>query len=237
MEDKSQWTDRDYEQYREYEADNYEAHRKAMKKVMFEAHYNDIKARLDTGQTPQGVYETFCFKKVQKLVKDTRNYAMIGYAWLTFTINKANFSSSDEYLPRLQRQVAKANTKKWISRSMWNFELTEQGVPHVHYLFQFSQINTIRKDKFVKGFCSTFEKVGYVDIKKIPDDWVKDKVDYLKGIKWDEDKLPMVLADRAWRAEQGLQDVYVHGDWADHLLDGSAQSPASSEVHSDAVLA
>lgn len=223
LESKDDWTDETYVQYNEYVASNHKQMVKAVEKVLFEHHYNHFKAQVESGAEPTNAYKAFAADKCRKLVTGTRNIAMEGYFWLTFTINPGLFKSADEQLPRLQKKIAKLNSKKCVLRSIWNLELTDKGVPHSHYLIELNPDNPISKDKFESGVLNTFKDVGYVKMKICPQSQVSDKIEYLKGNKWDEDKQVMVLHDREWRQTLGLEEIYTHGiPWPDSLLDGPA---------------
>lgn len=220
LESKDDWTEDTYVAYNEYVASNHKQMVKAVEKVLFEHHYNHFKTLLESGAEPTNAYQIFAADKCRKLVTNTRNIAMQGHFWLTFTIKPGLFQSTDEYLPRLQKKIAKANSKKCILWSMWNLELTHDGVPHSHCLVELNEQHPISKSKFEDGILNTFKDVGFVKMKVIPSSWLQDKVDYLKGIKWDEKKESMIQADKAWRQELGLQDVYVYGSVPPSLLDG-----------------
>lgn len=198
-------------------SDMIEMKRKAIKKVMFDIYVEEFRAKLENGAEAKDAYEEVVMADLRTRVKNTRNIAARGWWWITFTINASLFSTSDEYLPRLMKKVDKANSKKCVGRSMWSYELTKEGVPHCHYLLELSEKELISKDKLFKGFQNTFKDVGYVKIKNCPPEWVKDKVLYLKGEKWDEDKDEMVAIDRDWRKTVGLQPYYEKGEWGDVL--------------------
>lgn len=228
LESKENWTDETYAQYNEYVASNHKQMVKAVEKVLFEHHYNHFKAQVESGTIPTNAYKAFAADKCRKLVDGTRNLAVVGYFWLTFTIDPSLFKSADEYLPILQKKIAKLNSKKCCLRSIWNFELNERGVVHSHYLIHLNPEYPVSHSKFTKGVLNTFKDVGFVKMLTCPESWAIDKIQYLKGNKWDEDKEVMVQIDREWRQTQGLEEVYTFGDpWPDHLLDGSGPSTHS----------
>lgn len=193
--------------------------KKAMEKILFELHYNDFKEKLSSGAPGEDPLEQEVLKISSKLVKGTRNISVTGYWWFTFTINPALFIHKEEYLHRLKKQVEKAMTKKCVGRAVWNYELTKDGVPHSHCLIQMDEDNLISKDKLFKGFQNTFKDVGFVKFIHTNEEWVQDKIEYLKGNKWDEDKLEMITEDIRWRFENGINQIYTKGDWG-ALLDG-----------------
>jgi len=202
------------------------AKKKAREKILFETYYMDYKTRIQEGADPQTFREDLFFKEVRSKVKGTRNIAITGYWWFTFTVDASRFTDGT-YLERLQTKVNKFTRKKCIKRAIWNFELTKEQMPHAHMLIEIDNDNPVAKHTFEKGFLNTFKDVGHVKAKKCPDEWVKDKIDYIKGIKWDEDKDTMIASDQQWRLRVGLQPYYEVGGWGDIL---TPPPPASESV-------
>jgi len=189
------------------------AQKKALEKIMYEAYYNDYKTRIEHGAQPNDFLEEKVFSLVRSKVKNSRDVAAQGYWWLTYTVNPALFSSSDDYLPLLQKKVSKALTKKCVLKALWTYELTKEQVPHCHMLLQLDPANPISVCKLKSGFQNTFKDVGFVHVKPCPDNYVADKIQYLKGNKWDDDKDEMVEADRQWRKKVQIEDLYSQGVW------------------------
>jgi len=192
------------------------AERKARQKILFEVYYNDYKERIAQGADPQTYIEELFFNRVRTKVKGTRNIAITGYWWFTFTIDKSRFTDGD-YLERLKKKVNKFITKKVVKRAIWCYELTKEEMPHVHMLIEVDNENPVAKHTFDKGVVNTFKDVGHVKTKKCPEEWVKDKVQYLLGNKWDEEKEDMITKDREWRQSVDLQPYYEIGGWGDYL--------------------
>jgi len=204
--------------------DMVEMKRKAIKKVMFDVYVEEFRAKLENGAETKDVYEELIMADLRTRVKNTRNIAATGWWWITFTVNPSLFSESEDRLSRLMKKVSKATTKKCVGRAVWTYERTKEKMPHCHLLLELSSSEPISKDKLFKGFSNTFKDVGYVKIKRCPPEWVKDKILYIKGEKWDEDKDEMIADDKEWRIEIGLRPYYSTGEWGD-LLDAPTTPP------------
>lgn len=198
--------------------------KKAIEKILFETYYRDFKERIENGTDPRNLQEELLFKEVRSKVSGTRNLAIRGFWWFTFTINPSLFRDRSEYLSRLKKKVEKFVRKKCVKRAIWTFELTKEEVPHSHLLMELSDENPIARHTFEKGTLNTFKDVGYVKQKPAPQEWVADKVKYLLGEKWDEEKESMINNDRVWREKEGLDPFYTLGGWGDYL---DAPPPAS----------
>jgi len=207
-----EYTEKEEKQIEMFREDNLKAKRAAAFKLLKDSYYNDFKERIDAGSKPNDVYEEFLFKKVNTLVTNTRNVAVQGFWFLTFTINRG-FFPDESYLPRLQKKIDKALTKKCVARAIWTFELTKDKIPHAHMLLELDPANPIAKHTFEKGFQNTFKDVGFVHFKHVPEAHIQDKLDYIRGIKWDTEKDVMIEEDRIWREQVGLDPVYSTGDW------------------------
>lgn len=49
----------------------------------------------------------------------------------------------------------------------------------------------------------------HVWIVKIPEDWIEEKVQYIRGLKWDPEKEQKINMDRIWRMEKGIHPYYT----------------------------
>lgn len=112
----------------------------------------------------------------------------------------------------LQTKVQKYTTRMMIRSAMYTYELTKQNNPHVHILVE----NAGYTDKdFRRNTCNTFKKIvgdiRCINIKSVPEDWVQDKIEYIKGEKWDSTKDDMIENDKKWRLEMSLQPYYIIG--------------------------
>lgn len=201
----------------EANADLVAAKRKARQKILYELAYADYKERLYGDIKPRDLTEALFFKDAKTMAKGTRNLSIVGYYWLTFTINPSLFESPELYMERLKKKVEKFTRRKCVLKALWNYELTANSVPHSHMLIELDPKEPVAKHKFESGINNTFKDVGYVNIKKCPDDRVPDKVQYILGNKWDEDKVDMVEKDRLWRRSEGIEDIYKTGDWGSLL--------------------
>lgn len=174
-------------------------------------------------------------KEIQGLVQDVRNVlkqrkevATSGYYWITCTVNP---SKSTATLERLKFKIEKAVKKKCLKRSIYNFELTKEGRPHVHCLTEVDP-SCISDSKFRNSWKNTFKDVGHVLIKRCRNAWVDDKVAYLMGQKDDPEKQDMIEADKVWREEEGLEPIYKV-NWDEEGGDLHLDEPPDSDSDSD----
>lgn len=56
-----------------------------------------------------------------------------------------------------------------------------------------------------KNYMSDMSKI---DVKIYDDKFYQDKIDYVKGIKFNEDKLEVAAVTKVWRQQNNLQDIY-----------------------------
>lgn len=105
--------------------------------------------------------------------------------------------------------------KKWVKKVFWSYE--QRGTDedsmgsgyHNHLLF----LNVDKpKSQIQREIYNTVKNhVGnkfHVDVRMIPDSWVNDKKDYMRGDKWDDDKALKVSYDKPFRLKYGLIELY-----------------------------
>lgn len=134
--------------------------------------------------------------------------------------------SNDKELDELIKKVDKYVGRRFITGIIYTYEWCRNGTPHVHMLVH--QLELSDKD-FRKNTKNTFKNlVGNlkcIDIKRVPSDWIQDKIDYLQGNKWDPEKDDMIESDKLKREEFELEPYYAFGSFAPqegghHSLDG-----------------
>lgn len=81
---------------------------------------------------------------------------------------------------------------------------------HSHWLVHTSK----PLSEFKRDCLSTLGKYlgnsRHLDIRKYPLEYESDKIQYLKGNKWDPDKESKVVQDRLFRLENNLDDIYTN---------------------------
>lgn len=146
-------------------------------------------------------------------VEDLRKGSDTNHLWIT--INPED--RGEQTLSNLQESIQKLTQKTFVKLMEWTFEQRgdeEQsrgkGV-HVHILLSLKEKKP-RLDSIKRAIKSCFQQlVGNprcMDIRKCPDTRVEDKLLYLQGEKWDEEKESKIDQDKIWRQENNLSDIY-----------------------------
>lgn len=109
--------------------------------------------------------------------------------------------------------VEKLLEKTYMVNPQCQFEQTGTDIetmgqhPHCHIIID----KTIRKSKILQFIYQLFKKyVGSqqsIDIKEYNDSMKQDKIDYMNGNKWDEDKEQACIINQAWRDKHGLNQI------------------------------
>lgn len=201
-------SDDDESQYERKLYNHYADIRSKVEDKMYERLYAlKLKAQLDRGTCKNkyliGLYDE---------VKEIKNNSDIKNLWIT-----VNPQENPEVLQDLQLAIEKLRYKKFVLKLQYSFEQrgeTEEdagkGV-HLHMLLQ-RDLST-RYDNVKRSIHNIFDKLCgnslHVCIKPCYDSWVEDKVSYLQGQKWDEDKDDKVKYDKLWRDKLGLKPTYT----------------------------
>lgn len=160
----------------------------------------------------QMLYDEVQLLKEQNNRETSQQY----YYWITFN------PKEDITLTQLKKFADKLLSKKWITDAIYNYEqrgktLEECGKGmHIHMLILRNKFHTTHAKRETYN---TFKKLTGIpkDIfdvkcfKAIPYSWGKDKIDYLQGKKWDEEKDCMVEMDAVFRQKNNLSTYYTYG--------------------------
>lgn len=127
--------------------------------------------------------------------------------WIT--INFKPSVSLQEILLVLKRLEGRSFMKEY-----W-YNIEQRGTESVHGLHSHWLVKTshptaqLKRDIFstVRNLVGNIE---HVDVRSYPDSYMQDKLDYLNGSKWDEDKTGKVLLDKRFRLENNLKDIYTN---------------------------
>lgn len=57
------------------------------------------------------------------------------------------------------------------------------------------------------------------DLRPYPMSWLKEKLEYMSGTKWDEEKDDAVEINKKWRVQNGLKNIYSH-----NITDATSQA-------------
>jgi len=137
------------------------------------------------------------------------------YYWVT--VNAKPGVCPYKFLERVQRY----SNRKMIGAATFVIEFADREQPHVHILCY----NVKASDSdFRRNTKSTFEPfIDYsecplyrvLNIKSIEPSkvYIGEKLDYVHGIKYKEDKMDFVVSDREKRENLGISEFYVSGDY------------------------
>lgn len=82
---------------------------------------------------------------------------------------------------------------------------------HIHIISKKKKYTSpaeLKKNIFSQ-FKDILGNVKHIDIRVCPSDWYDDKIQYLKGIKWDDDKSASCDLNRVWRENLKLKTFYI----------------------------
>lgn len=184
-----------------------EAYEKAVDKLLLQLQYN--KLLLDI-QEPEHEDDDELVKQMKQLNIDIKKRQKQKPGQDYYFVGVSPVIGTDFEL--FKCKVQKYTTRSMIRSAIYCYELSKQSNPHVHILVE----NSGYTDKdFRRNTYNTFKKIvgdqRCVDIKAIPEEWVQDKIDYIKGIKWDKSKDTMIEADIEWRKSMSLEPYYKIG--------------------------
>jgi len=115
---------------------------------------------------------------------------------------------------QLETKVDKAVSKAWIESYAYAYEFRKldnnnNGL-HVHILLRKGEK---RQSEVIREVTNTFKSlVGipdkHIDIRFYDYEYLNDKMDYLNGIKYDDDKKEAIELTKKLRTEMGIENVY-----------------------------
>lgn len=150
-------------------------------------------------------------REVNKTVAKLRKHAISSHYYFVSVASKVG-CGFDEFTKKLNKYV----TRKMVVGAYYTIEWSrgaEINQPHCHILVY--QDSCSDRD-FRKNTQNTFKTIvgnlKCIDIKRVPEDWVIDKIQYIKGEKWDKEKEELMVIDRMRREELGLQEWYQTGN-------------------------
>lgn len=189
----------------------------AKKKIISQLFECQLRFQLDAGACADTKLQTL-FDSVSSIAKKNRFHD--GYWWITI-----NFDSKLVTNEQCIEKIEKISQWKWIKHLVYTFEQRSEDIEHagqgmhVHMLLACNaprEFRDIRSD-FVKTLTGKIKYIGntssnILNIKKIPDKYYGDKIDYIKGEKWDDDKSAKIQVDSYWRSEMNLEHFYEIGE-------------------------
>lgn len=189
--------------------------RRAYDEVIKRIYMDELLMHLEKGEyggQVQKVYNEVKAYKQEKEESKKKDY----YGFFTF-----NFKPSITLLD-VQNFIGKLISKTWLSE--WYYTIEQRGETldelgkgiHIHFLFK----RNIKPSHTNREIYNTFKK--YTDtpqeiifktaFKYYPKKFLNDKLDYMTGKKWDEDKLQKVIMDKEFRKKNNLNIIYKYND-------------------------
>lgn len=150
---------------------------------------------------------------IRLMEKQNRNIKTNTNKYYWITINPKDDITLTDFIS----QVNKVVNMKIFNKCIFSFEQRGETTDtmgtglHCHIL--------ACNDKYsVSNFCSNTRKhfikfVGNINthvwIVKIPEEWKNEKIDYIRGLKWDPEKDQKIIIDREWRREHQIEPYYT----------------------------
>ncbi len=187
---------------------------RAEEKFKTDLYYQEMKLNAQLGIASIAVqkqYDKVEEKKDLVARKTATNY--LGF----FTLNFAPTTTIQE----IQKCMSKIVEKKWLTH--WWYSIEQRGETkadrgtgiHVHLLFH---RGTKRpgscKSEIFNSYARLqgrpYAKVKDSDLLFYPYEFFADKIEYMKGNKWDKEKDLKVKQDRKWRKKLSIDEIYSH---------------------------
>ncbi len=122
-------------------------------------------------------------------------------------------------LAQIEKCMAKMITKKWLTKWWYCYEQRGESIEtagdglHIHFLFYrgtkrpgCAKSEILTTYNHLQG--RPFRKVMDSDLLFYPFEFLKDKLAYMTGQKWDEDKKQKTVIDKYWRSENKIKNLY-----------------------------
>lgn len=199
------------EMNKHYEKIKQRAYDEVIKKI----YMDELWRHLEKGEYGGQIQKVYNENKAYNLEKEEakkKDY----YGFFTF-----NFKPSIT-LSQVQNFISKLLSKKWLDE--WYYTIEQRGENldelgkgiHIHFLFKRnkkpSHTNREIYNTF-KKYTDTPEQIIYnTAFKYYPKKFLNDKLDYMTGKKWDEDKLQKVIMDKEFREKNNLNIIYKYND-------------------------
>lgn len=124
-----------------------------------------------------------------------------------------------ENFDQLKKQVEKCISKYWVNEYCYCYEQrsdSEEDIKgiHCHILLK----RNIKPSHFEREIRNTFKNLvqipsKHIDIQYKKKEWLKDKVEYMKGNKTGEGKDLKVKVDKIMRSKLGIEELYYSPDF------------------------
>lgn len=168
--------------------------------------------------------------QLNSVKKNHKPKKYIGYFWITVTSKYVSGSGCVHDFVTTLSNLIKLN---WIQSLQFNIELTRSEVIHSHMLVQVAKpmapadvLDRLRRSR-IKQHVELKKSKRFIRSSRIPDSWYDDKVSYLRGEKWDEDKTDMIQHDIEFRKKNNLKDFYF---FTKNITNATEISEISSET-------
>lgn len=174
----------------------------AKKRVLYNMYMKYHKQKLDNGE-----YDDLGEVGIIRKKLDTDNRPLKLY-WVTVNPKEGTTISS------LNKRIEKYVQRKMIHAFNYAFEqrgktIDEAGKGmHVHLLIKSKDKKAWFKRSTISSFKALCGNEQAIDIKLYPMDYETEKIEYLKGEKWDDDKEDSTKINKIWREKEKLKSYY-----------------------------
>lgn len=188
---------------------------KAKMKLLLEMEYNHLKTEMLSNKDTDDPY----MKRLQwlnaQVLSMQKQKPASTYYWVTVS------PSPQTPLESLKVKVEKYSRSKMIEGCIYTFEKRpSDGTPHVHMIVKPLGVSDSDFRKRTKNpFKDLVGNNRCIDIKICPPAFLDDKIEYIKGNKWDVSKEEACEEDKLFRLENCLEPYYVIGNIISNLDD------------------
>lgn len=178
---------------------------KAEDQIFIESYKKILYNKLQNGKADAWLQENYDQSEALRKGADVKNL------WITI-----NPKHDDNVVAILRKRMEKLSSKPFVKELRWTYEQrgecsdTKGTGVHLHMLLGLKDFS--RLDNVKRSIHTTFDDICgnklCVDIRKVSDVRVNDKIEYLQGNKWDADKDDKILTDIEWRKDEGLESFY-----------------------------
>lgn len=102
--------------------------------------------------------------------------------------------------------------RKIMKGAVFCFEQRAEEQPyhgfHCHILLDKTMSPKQMHDRIYNTFKNIVGNPKHIDLRVYPYTYREEKLEYLKGRKWDSEKETLIKATQEWRKQEGLDDMY-----------------------------
>jgi len=181
---------------------------KAKMKLLLEMEYNHLKTEMYSNKDTDDPYMRRLQWLNTKILESQKQKPSSKYYWVTVS------PKPQTSLESLRVKVEKYVRSRMIQGCIYTYEKRpSDGTPHVHLIVKPIGVSDSDFRKRTKNpFKDLVGNNRCIDIKICPESFLGDKIEYIKGNKWDVSKDEACDEDKVFRLENELEPYYVVGN-------------------------